>query len=362
MPEKLHVYVGTYTRGKREEEGIHHYLLDLASGKLEDRGVVGQVTHPSFLVIHPSRSFLYSVSEVSTTEGKRGGGVSAFAIDRATGGLTLLNQECVRGEGPCHLSLDPSGKVLLVANYGDGTVTALPVRDTGKVDEPTAFIQHTGSSVDPGRQKGPHAHSINTDDVGRFAFAADLGLDKVLIYRLNARLGTLEPNDPPAAEVAPGSGPRHFAFHPSGRFAYVINEMGNTVTAFSYEREAGRLTTLQTITTLPEGFTGQSWTAEVLVHPSGKFLYGSNRGHDSIAIYAIDEGTGRLTSVGFEPTRGKTPRNFGIDPTGAYLLAANQESDTVVVFRIDEGTGRLTATGEVVAVPQPVCVRMMPAG
>jgi 6-phosphogluconolactonase len=358
----LYVYVGTYTRGRQEEEGIHLFHMDLAGGKLEDRGVVGQVTHPSFLAIHPSRCFLYSVSEVASMDGtSRGGGVSAFAIDANTGSLALLNQECVRGAGPCHLCVDPSGKVLLVANYGDGTVTALPIRDSGRVDEPTAFIQHSGSSVDPQRQEGPHAHSINTDAAGRFAFAADLGLDKILIYRLDARLGTLEPHDPPAASVEPGAGPRHFAFHPSGRFAYVINEMGNTVTAFRYDPEAGRLATLQTIPTLPEGFTGQSWTAEVLVHPSGKFLYGSNRGHDSIALFAIDESTGRLTAIGHEPTQGRTPRNFGIDPTGRYLLAANQESDTIVQFRIDGDTGRLTATGEVAHVYHPVCVRMIRA-
>jgi 6-phosphogluconolactonase len=287
--------------------------------------------------------------------------VSAFAIDAATGNLTLLNQEGVRGASPCHLSVEPSGKVLLAANYSDGTVTALPIRDTGRVDEPTAFIQHTGASVNPERQKGPHAHSINTDPAGRFAFAADLGLDKVLIYRLDARLGTLTPHDPPSVSVTPGAGPRHFAFHPSGRTAYLLNEIDSTVTAFGYDPERGVLTTLQTLSTLPEGFMGNNSTAEVLVHPSGRFLYSSNRGHDSIALFTIEERSGHLTAIGHESTRGKTPRNFGIDPTGALLLAANQDSDSVVLFRIDPESGRLTATGEAVEVPHPVCVRMIPA-
>jgi 6-phosphogluconolactonase len=361
MSSTIPVYVGTYTRGRSEEEGIHLFHMDLATGRLSDGGVVGQVTNPSFLAIHPNRRFLYSVSEVENLEGRKGGGVSAFAVDAATGKLTLLNQECVRGAGPCHLTVDPSGRALLVANYGDGTVAALPIRADGRVGEPTTFIQHVGKSVDPGRQEGPHAHSINTDAAGRFAFVADLGLDQVLVYRLDAAAGTLTPHVPPAASVTPGQGPRHFAFRPDGRFAYVINEMGNTVTAFGYDRDAGTLTTIQSVPTLPEGFSGTSHTAEVQVHPSGKFLYGSNRGHDSIAIFGIDEGTGRLTPAGHEPTQGKTPRNFGIDPTGTYLLAANQDTDTVVVFRIDGQSGRLTATGEVVAVPRPVCVRMIPA-
>jgi 6-phosphogluconolactonase len=240
-------------------------------------------------------------------------------------------------------------------------VAVLPIGTDGALKPASAFIQHTGASVNAERQKGPHAHSINLDPANRFAYAADLGLDKVLIYRFNAEKGSLVANDPPFASVEPGAGPRHFAFHPDGRFAYVINEMHVTVTAFSRDRDRGALTELQTISTLPPGRsveTGYS-TADVQVHPSGRFLYGSNRGHDSIVVFAIDEKTGRLTYVENRPTQGSTPRGFGIDPSGTYLLAANQRSDTVVVFRIDRQTGRLTPTGHTIAVGAPVCVKFV---
>jgi 6-phosphogluconolactonase len=236
----------------------------------------------------------------------------------------------------------------------------LPILGDGKLGEATGFYQHQGSSVNPKRQEGPHAHSINLDAANRFAFAADLGLDKVLVYRFDPTHGTLTPNEPPSATVPPGAGPRHFAFHPSGKYAYVINEIGNTVTAFAYDAKSGTLRDLQNISTLPEDFKGTSYTAEVVVHPSGKFLYGSNRGHDSIAIFQIDQTTGKLTSVGQESTKGKTPRNFNVDPTGQYLLAANQGSNSIAVFRIDRLTGKLTATGQVLNVPAPVCIKFMP--
>jgi 6-phosphogluconolactonase len=303
--------------------------------------------------------FIYAIGEVGTFAGGKGGAVSAFSIDAATGKLTLLNQKSSRGPGPCHVTVDRLGKNALVANYGGGSVACLPIGEDGRLGDATAFIQHKGSSVNPQRQREPHAHSINLDAANRFAFVADLGLDKVLVYRFDPSAGTLEPNDPPAAVIASGSGPRHFAFHPSGRFAYVINELNSTVTAFAYDAERGTLQTLQTVTTLPEGFDGKSFPAEVQVHPSGKFLYGSNRGHDSIACFAIDAATGRLTPIGHEPTQGKNPRNFGIDPTGAYLLAANQDGDNVVAFRIDPATGKLSPTGQSIRVPMPVCVKFM---
>jgi 6-phosphogluconolactonase len=299
------------------------------------------------------------VGEVSDFAGKKSGGVSAFAIDASTGNLTLLNQQSSGGTGPCHLVVDKAGKNVLVANYGGGSVAVLPIQADGRLSEATCFIQHTGKSVNPRRQEAPHAHSINLDAANNFAFVADLGLDKVLVYRFDAAKGTLTPNDPPAASVAPGAGPRHFAFHPGGRYAYVINEMGNTVTAFNYDAQKGVLTEIQTLSTLPQGYTEVSHTAEVQVHPSGKFLYGSNRGHDSIAVYSIDQNTGRLTLVGISSTQGKTPRNFGIDPTGTFLLAANQDSDNIVVFRIDPQTGELKPTGQVVEVPRPVCVKFV---
>ena len=354
--KSLSVYVGTYTRG--DSQGIYHYRIDLATGKLTPGGVTTGVVNPSFLAIHPNRRFLYAVNEISDFQGKKCGGVGAFSVDPESGALTLLNQQPSGGKGPCHLVVDKRGKNVLVANYSSGSVCVLPIAADGRLGEQTAFVQHEGSSINPRRQKGPHAHSINLDIANRFAFAADLGLDKVLVYRFDAGAGSLRPNDPPFASVAPGAGPRHFAFHPAGKFAYVINEIASTVTAFSYNADRGQLETIQTASTLPEGFDGNNSTAEVQVHPSGKFLYGSNRGHDSVAIFRIDQNSGRLSYVANRSTEGETPRNFGIDPTGRYLLAANQATGTVVVFRIDLDTGDLSATGNVVNVSMPVCVKM----
>lgn len=349
---KIRGYVGTYTGGSKSE-GIYLIELDPSSGKLTRLGATGGVDNPSFVAIHPSRRFLYSVGEVG------GGVVAAFAVDPRTGELKLLNTQSSGGGGPCHLVVDKTGKSVLAANYGGGSVCVLPIGDDGKLGERTAFIQHKGSSVDKNRQEAPHAHSINLDPGNRFAFVADLGLDQVLVYKFDAMKGTLAANDPPAAKVAPGSGPRHFAFHPSGRFAYVINEMALTVTAFSYDAQRGVLTELQTIDTLPPDADRRgASTAEVQVHPSGKFLYGSNRGHNTIAVFTIDEQTGRLTAAGHQSTGGKTPRNFGIDPTGAYLLACNQDSDSIVVLAIDAKSGRLTPSGQSLEIPRPVCVKM----
>ena len=248
---------------------------------------------------------------------------------------------------------------VLVANYGSGSAACLPIGRDGRLAKATSIVQHKGSSVDPRRQKGPHAHSINLDAAGRRAFVADLGLDQILIYRFDAGSGKLTPNDPPFTPMAPGAGPRHFAFHPSGQFAYAINELNSTITAMAYDAVHGTLDPVQTLSTLPDGFDGVNYTAEVQVHPSGKFVYGSNRGHDSIAIFAVDEQNGKLRYVGCEPTQGETPRNFGIDPTGAYLLAANQATDNLVVLRIDKQTGDLAPTGHAVEVPSPTCVKMM---
>jgi 6-phosphogluconolactonase len=256
--------------------------------------------------------------------------------------------------------VDRTGANVLVANYGSGSVACLPIQRNGSLGPATAFIQHEGKSADPGRQRGPHAHSINLDQANRFAFAADLGLDEILIYRFDAGKGTLVPHEPAFAKVVPGSGPRHFVFHPTGRYAYVICEMGNTLTAFDYDAKRGVLRPIQTISTLPAEYKGTSYTAEVQVHPSGRFVYGSNRGHDSIAIFSVDQATGRLTSAGFESTGGKNPRNFVIDPTGTYLLAENQDSDSIVLFRIKPETGSLERAGKPVPIPKPVCIRMIP--
>ncbi len=357
-PDKLWVFVGTYTGGN--SKGIYRLELDLASGKLTPRGLAVETTNPSFLAIHPSQRFLYAVGEVSNLGGKKGGAVSAFTLDPKTGELTALNQQSSVGAGPCHLVVDRQGRHALVANYGGGSAAVLPIQNDGRLGEATGFVQHKGSSVNPKRQGEPHAHSINLDADNRFAFVADLGLDKVLIYRFDKTKGTLTPNEPPAVAVAPGAGPRHFAFHPNGRNAYVINELQSTVTALSYDPDRGVLKTLKTVSTLPQGFSGTSHTAEVVVHPSGRFLYGSNRGHNSIAIFAIDPQTGELSPVGHQASQIKTPRNFAIDPTGAYLIVANQDADSLIVFRIDPKTGELTPTGSVAEVPKPVCVRMIP--
>jgi 6-phosphogluconolactonase len=352
------VYAGTYTG--RESKGIYVLDLDLATGKLANLRLAAEIKNPSFLAFHPNGRFLYACGEVGAFPGGKGGAVSAFAIDQATGTLRLLNQKSSRGRGPCHVSVDKTGRCALVANYGGGSVACLPIRGDGRLADATSFRQHTGSSVNPQRQKGPHAHSVNLDPGNRFAFVADLGLDRILVYRFNATDGTLVPNDPPWAAVAPGAGPRHFSFHPTGRFAYVINELNATVTAFRYDGARGVLSPIQTVPTLPEGFTGDNKTAEVLVHPSGRFLYGSNRGHDSIAAFAIDTTSGKLTPLGQTPAGGKWPRNFGIDPSGRYLIVANRHTNSLVVFRIDQTTGALGSTGHSAKVPAAVCVRFPP--
>ncbi|MFZ5833274.1 MAG: lactonase family protein [Planctomycetota bacterium] len=356
-PGKARVYVGTQTRA--ESKGIYLFLLDLTTGKLEPQGLVAETKNPTFLAFHPTRPLLYAVGELENAGagGKRAGAVSAFAIDPATGKLTLLNQQPSGGPGPCHVAVDRSGKCVIVANYSGGSVSSMPIEEDGKLGPPATFIQFEGSSVNPQRQKEPHAHSANVDPANRFVFIADLGTDKIMVYRLDAAAGKLQPHDPPFASVEPGSGPRHFTFHPDGKYAYVLNELACTVTVFDYDADAGRLTAKQTIGTLPEGFSEKNTTSEVLVHPSGKFLYAANRGHDSIAIFAVNPQTGELTAVGHEPTQGSIPRNFGIDPTGQYLIVANQEGNTVTVFRIDQSSGKLSATDRV-EVSVPMCIRM----
>lgn len=355
-PAAVRMYLGTYTSGA--SQGIYVGRLDLATGGLRLDGLAAETRNPSFLAIHPNCRFLYAVGEISDFDGKRTGAVNAFRIEPTTGRLELLNQHSSGGTGPCHLVVDRTGRNVLVANYGGGSVAVLPIRDDGRLGSATGFVQHEGSSVHPRRQQRPHAHSINLDAANHFAFAADLGLDKVLIYRFDAAAGTLTANEPPWANVAPGAGPRHFAFHPGGQFAYVINELQSTLTAFRYDAARGALEAIHTISTLPAPLEGNT-TAEVQVHPSGRFIYGSNRGHDSIAVFAVDKDTGRLTLVEHEPTQGKTPRNFGVDPTGRFLLACNQNSDTVVSFRIDPQTGGLTATGHQLEVAAPVCVKFV---
>jgi 6-phosphogluconolactonase len=313
------------------------------------------VANPSFVAISPDKKFLYAIGE---TGGKKGGAVASFSIDEKTGALTKLSEQSTVGNGPCYVTADKTGRVILVANYGGGSIASLPVSADGKLSEAATFVQHKGSSVNKGRQSEPHAHSINVSPDNKFALAADLGLDKILIYKLDSDKGTMTPNDPPYAETPPGAGPRHFAFHPSAKYLYVCGEMTSTVHAFAYDAAKGSLKLLQSLSTLPQEVKGNS-TAECQVHPTGKFVYVSNRGHNSIAIFKVDEETGKLTAAGHESTGGKTPRNFGIDPTGQFLIAANQDSNNVVVFKIESSSGIPKATGVEVSVPKPVCVKFL---
>jgi 6-phosphogluconolactonase len=354
---KYLLFVGTYT--EKESKGIYAYRFDAASFELTPLGVAAETTNPSFLAIDPSHRFLYAVNEVQNFKGAGSGAVSAFAIDSLTRKLSLLNQVPSRGADPCYIAFDHTGKYALVANYTGGSVAVFPVQPDGTVGEPSAFVQHRGSSVNKERQEGPHAHWIETTPDNRFAIAVDLGLDELLVYRFDASKGSLTPNDPPSTNLDPGAGPRHLAFHPNGKFAYVVNELQSTITAFSYDPSQGALKKRKTVSTLPKGFTGSNDTAEIKVHPNGKFLFASNRGHDSIAVFSIDSHSGALTLVDHFPTQGKTPRNFEIDPTGTLLFAANQDTNNIVVFRIDPNNGRLTPTGQTLHVPSPVCLKFM---
>ena len=350
--ESLPVYFGTYTSGANSSKGIYRSDLDTDTGKLSAPVLATEAKNPSFLEIHPGGKFLYAVSESDNT-------VSAYAIDPDTGNLKFLNSRSSGGSGPCHVNIDRSAKNVLVTNYSSGSASVIPIAADGSLAEPTCFVQHEGASINPQRQKGPHAHSVNLSPDNRFAFVADLGLDKIMVYKLDAEKGTIAPNDPAFAKVKPGAGPRHFTFGTDGRYAYVINELNGTVTAFAYEPASGTLTEIQSITTLPEGFAGSGSCAEVRVHPSGRFLYGSNRGDNSIAVYRIDAAKGTLTFVEHERAGIKTPRNFNIDPAGEFCLVANQDGNSVIVFRIDQKTGALEPTGNKISIGKPVCIRFL---
>jgi 6-phosphogluconolactonase len=352
------VYFGTYTGEK--SKGIYASRFNTDTGKISAPELVAETPSPSFLVVHPNHQYLYAVNETDNFGGKKSGSTSAFKLDAKTGKLTLLNQQPTGGGWPCHVWTDSAGKNVLVANYASGNIASYPVKADGSLAEMKAFVQHSGKSVNPQRQEGPHAHGIYLDKADGFAYVPDLGLDQVLIYKFDAAKGSLTPHEPAFAKLAPGAGPRHFAFHPTERYAYVINELTSTMSVFEANVAKGTLKEVQTLSTLPPDFKGNTSTAEVFVHPSGKFLYGSNRGHNSIVVYTIDQATGKLTLVEFASTEGKVPRSFGIDPTGKWLLAANQESDTVVVFSIDQATGKLKGTGQTINVGKPVCVTFVP--
>ncbi len=346
------VYVGTYTEPDGNAAGIGVYGFDAATGALTHLHTVENGS-PSYLAVDADATHLYAVNEIGAADGTTEGRVSAFARDAATGDLTFLNDQPSYGTLPCHLTVDPSGRYVIIANYGSGSVAVYPIQPDGSLGEATERLQLTGSGPHA-RQAGSHAHATTFDPAGRFLALADLGADRVLMYTLDTA-GRLTPTGEHAA-TPPGGGPRHIVFAPDGRHAYANNEIGSAVTAYAYDAERGAFTALHTLSTLPAGWQGENSTAEIALHPNGRFLYVSNRGHDSIAIFAVDAATGQLTAAGHASTQGRTPRCFALDPTGAYLYAANQRSDTLVAFRVDGATGRLTPTGQVTHSPTPVCV------
>lgn len=347
------LYIGAYTSEKNR--GITAARFDLSTGAISDMILAAETPNPTFLEIHPNGRWLYAVNEIANYEGRREGSITAYEIDRATGRLKELNRASTKGGGPCHVNLDRTGRMAMIANYGGGSVASYRILEDGRVSEAVSFFQHEGSGANPKRQERPHAHSVNPTPDNRFAVVCDLGTDEIVIYAIDPAKGSMQRHS--AAKLAPGSGPRHFAFHPNGRFGYAVNELLSTVTAFEYRN--GALKEIHTVSTLPEGFSGGNTTAEIRVHPSGQWLYASNRGEDSIAAFRIDPRTGRLTRLSNTPTQGRVPRNFYIEPSGRWLLAANQRSDSVVVFEIDTKTGALLPAKQGITVGQPVCLRMV---
>jgi 6-phosphogluconolactonase len=359
-PLQYLAFIGTYT-SKTDSKGIYSFHFDSGTGRLTSMAVAATTQDPSFLTVAPNERYLYAVNELGEFDGKKTGAVTSYSLDPKSGKLTQLNQVPSGGADPCYVSFDQTGKYLLVANYTGGSVSTFPVAPDGRIEPAAAFVQHTGSGPNKERQEGPHAHFIASSSDNRFVFVVDLGLDEVAVYHFDPARGSLIPNHPPFAKLAAGAGPRHLAFHPNGKFAYVLSEVNSTVTAFAYDAQNASFSALQTLSTVPHDFSAHNDTAEIVVHPSGKFLYASNRGHDSIAEFTIDPAQGTLTLAGDFPTQGKEPRNFAVDPTGKFLLAANQESNNIVVFRIDQSTGALTATGQIAQVPAPVDIVFVPA-
>ncbi|MET3926015.1 lactonase family protein [Devosia sp. 2618] len=362
------VYVGTYSEQIRfgtgqlldgKGKGIYRFRFDPATASLTLAGITEGVRNASYLCFDAKREFLYCVNEMKEWKGQFGGGLSAYRIDQETGELTFLNDKPSMGTDPCHIILDKTGKFVFVANFASGSFIGYNIEADGSLGDECAFVQHAGTSIDPVRQIGPHAHAVEFDGQGRFVYVPDLGMDKVMVYELDTSNGSVKPAQQPFVSVKPGAGPRQLVMHPKGRFAYLINELNSTMTAYAYDKATGGLIELQTLSTLPEGYTGKTSCAEVQITPDGKFLYGSNRGHNSLAIYAVDAETGRLTAIGHESTRGEIPRNFEVSSNGQFLIAANQDSDNLVPFRLDPATGKLTPGGEPVEAGTPICVRFV---
>lgn len=362
------VFIGTYTEpilfgtGKillGKGEGIYVYRLDTSTGSMKLCSIGQAGPNPSYLTFDPSRRFMYAVNELKEFNGAPTGAVSAFSVDEVNGTFRFLNRQPSHGTDPCYLTVDKTGMHVLVANFMSGSVCVLPILKDGSLGSPTDVIQHRGSSVDPIRQTGPHAHAVTLDDSGRYAFVPDLGLDRVMIYRFDQHRGKLTPNKEPWIDVPAGSGPRQLIFHTNGKFAYLINELSSTVIAFRYDKQQGGLKKIQTISTLPDDFEGTNTCAELQISRNGKFIYGSNRGHDSIVIYAIDPSDGTLSTISHKTTGGKSPRHFTIDPDGALLLIANQDSDNVIALGIDSTSGALSESRHLTQVPTPVCVKIL---
>jgi len=351
---ELKVYLGTYTN--QGSKGIYLARLDTKTGKLSAPELAAELPNPTFLAITPSSKYLFAAGEIGNYKGERTGAVSAFTIERATGKLTPINAVSSKGQGPCHVSTDRKGRFCFVANYGGGTVASYTIAKDGKLSDAVTFIQHEGKGPNPKRQERAHAHSINVSPDGRFAVAADLGIDELIVYAIDRKTGALPRHS--SVKAAPGAGPRHFAFHPKRPFAYAINELNSTVTAYSWSKRSGTLTELKSVSTLPAGTTVTNYPAEVRVHPSGRFLYGSNRGHNSIALFSLDA-AGIPTFVDTFPSGGKNPRNFNIDPSGRWLLSANQDTGAVVVYSIDRKSGRLAETGNKINLTGAVCIRFL---
>ncbi len=352
QPAREIMYVGTYS--VRGSEGIYVFEFDRKAGTMHPIQSLSNSKSPSFLAVHPSGNYLYSVNEGAD----KTGGVSAYAIDRKTGKLTHRNSQSSMGAGPCHISVDQTGKIAFVSNYGGGSLTVLPINTDGTLGVATDTVQNAGRGSNAQRQEKPHVHSAILAPDNRFVYVADLGLDRLNIFAVDYKAGTVKPAAMPYATVKPGSGPRHFTFHPNGKYAYLVEEITSAVAAFARDAKTGALTLIQdNVKTLPADFSGQNTSADIHIDPSGKFLYQSNRGYNALTIFSIGN-DGKLTKVGEQSTEGKTPRNFLIDPRGEFVFVANQESDTITIFKRDQKTGKLTYTGQSVKVPSPVCVIM----
>ncbi len=361
--KKYWVFFGTGTTGKSKSQGLYSSEFDATTGKLSEPKPVAKVKNPTFIAIHPNSKFLYCIGEVDTIGGKKAGGVHAFSIDASNGTLTKLNDSDSGSPGPAHVNVDPSGQCLIVSNYGSGSVKCLKLDDDGSIGKDSSFHQHTGSSVNPARQKEPHVHSGHVSPDGRFAVLVDLGLDKLMVYKLDPKTAKLTPNDPAFFATHPGAGPRHFAWHPNGKWAYTNGELDATVTAMSYDPKAGTFTKLNVCPTLPadvaDDVKAKNSTAEIVAHPDGKTVFVSNRGHNSIATFQVSEDGSLTPGPHLMSPDIKTPRNFNLDPTGQWILIANQDGDSIAKFKWNAAAGTGEDMHELVRIPKPMCIRFV---